>query len=393
MSIQSQLEHSLVARSQKTLIRQRKVRHSPVGPWVDVAGETLLNFASNDYLGLANHPRVVTAFKQAVDRYGVGSGASSVVSGYTTAHQALEEALADFLGYPRTLVFSTGYMANVGILTVLSAHLSVILQDKLNHASLTDGGIFSKIAFERYAHQSMKDLSRRLEKYQTAQGLVVSDGVFSVQGDVCALPELSQITRQTSNLLMIDDAHAIGVLGTNGRGTLEHFHLSSSAVDILVGTFGKAFGTFGAFVAADDLTIETLLQSARSYIYTTALPPAIAAATLESLTLIQTEFWRRETLSELIRYFQKGLVDLSLPSIPIGHITSMTPIQCIPIGSATTALQMGEKLAKEGIFVAVMRPPSTMPNKSCLRITLTAAHQKSHIDQLLSAFAKVIEIV
>ena len=334
----------------------------------------------NDYLALANHPRVIAEFKKAVDHYGVGSGASNVVSGYTAAHQALEEALANFLGYPRTLVFSTGYMANVGVLTALSAHLNVILQDKLNHASLTDGGLFSKIVFERYAHRSIKDLSRRLEKYQTAQGLVVSDGVFSVQGDICTLPELSQITRQTSTLLMIDDAHAMGVLGKNGRGTLEQFQLSSSAVDILVGTFGKAFGTFGAFVAADDLIIETLLQSARSYIYTTALPPAIAAATLESLALIQTEFWRRDTLNELIRYFQKGLMDLSLPCT-----SSMTPIQCIPIGSAAIALQMGEKLAQEGIFVTVMRPPTTMPNKSCLRITLTAAHQKSHIDQLLSA--------
>ncbi len=384
MSIQSRLERALSSRSQKALTRQRKVRHSPVVPQVIVDGKSLINFASNDYLGLANHPRVIAAFKQAADFYGVGSGASNVVSGYTTAHQILEEKLADFFGYPRVLVFSTGYMANIGVLTALSAHLTVVLQDKRNHASLIDGGIFAKIAFERYLHNSIKDLTKRLEKYPEQPGLVVSDGVFSVQGDLALIPELSCIAHQTQKLLMIDDAHSIGVLGANGRGSLEHFQLPTKAIDILVGTFGKAFGTFGAFIAADSLIIEAIEQYARSYIYTTALPPAIAAATCESLTLLQTESWRRDTLNHLIHYFQQGLNDLSLSYTP-----SITPIQCIQVGSAAAALHIGKQLAEQGIFAAVMRPPTTVPNQSCLRITLTANHQTSHIDRLLAVLARV----
>lgn len=384
MLIRARLEEALASRTREGLLRQRKVRHSPVDPEVTVNNKRFLNFASNDYLGLANHPLVINAFKQATDHYGVGSGAAQIVSGYTVAHQMLEEALADFLGYPRALVFSTGYMANVGVLTALSPHLDVILQDKFNHASLVDGAMFTKIHFERYLHRSTNDLSRRLQKHQAEHCLIASDGVFSVQGDLANLPELSQQAEKTGALLMIDDAHAIGTLGANGRGSLEHFHLPSSAVDILVGTFGKAFGTFGAFVAADNVIIETLLQFARSYIYTTALPPAVIAATYASLQLIQTESWRRDHLHALIAYFQKGIAKLNL-----SHTQSFTPIQCISVGSTYAAAQMGKRLADEGILIAVMRPPTTPPNQSCLRVTLTALHQKSHVDQLLLAIERI----
>ena len=384
-SFHSRLEKALIERKERALMRQRHVRNSPVDPCVMISGKTFLNFASNDYLGLANDPRVIQAFKNGVDRYGVGSGAAQIVSGYTGAHQGLEEALADFLGYPRVLLFSTGYMANVGVLTALSSHLEIILQDKLCHASLVDGGIFSKIDLKRYKHGSMKDLSRQLEKHQNQRCLVVSDGVFSVYGSIARLPELSEKTRQKSQLLLIDDAHGIGVLGQQGRGILEHFHQNSSAVDILVGTFGKAFGTFGAFVAADEMIIETLLQYARSYTYTTALPPAIVEATRESLSLIQTEPWRRDTLNTLIAYFQNGLKNLGIVSPE-----SKTPIQSIQLGTAHAALDVSNQLAEQGILVAVMRPPTTPPQQSCLRVTLTALHQTQHLDQLLDQLVKII---
>lgn len=378
-----ELKNALTKHAQNGLMRERQVRNSPVDPHVFIAKKPFLNFASNDYLGLANHPKVMEAFKSGADGYGVGSGASQAVSGYTTAHQALEEALAEFLGYPRVLLFSTGYMANIGVLTALSPHLDLILQDKLCHASLVDGAIFSKARFERYLHSSIKDLTKRLEKYSDKRCLVASDGVFSVQGDIAPLVELSKTTHERSQFLMIDDAHSIGVLGRHGRGTLEHFQCDTSAVDILVGTFGKAFGTFGAFVAADSVIIETLIQYARSYMYTTALPPAIAVATTKSLSLIQSEPWRREKLSELIAYFQKGLTDLGM-----GYAPSITPIQSIEVGSAERAFQMGKQLAEQGIVVAVMRPPTTPPHRSCLRVTITSLHEKEHLDQLFLALKK-----
>lgn len=386
MTLESSLRQSLKLREARVLMRQRQTRDSAVSPFVLVDGKSYLNFASSDYLGLANDPRVVTAFKRAADRYGVGSGAASVVSGYTAAHQALEEALADFFGYPRALVFSTGYMANIGVLTALSGHIDHVLQDKRCHASLVDGGLFSSIAFERYLHGHVADLSRRLEKCSQKRCLVVSDGVFSIDGDLAPLPEIVAKTRQFSQYLMIDDAHGIGVLGQHGKGILEHFSLVPSDIDILVGTFGKAFGTFGAFVAADHTLIEAFIQYARSYTYTTALPAAVLEATRESLSLIQSEPWRREALRELISYFHEKVANFGLKT------QSFTPIQSICVGSAKKALLLGQKLATSGILVAVMRPPTTPPTKSCLRVTLTALHKKSHIDQLLSALYASTEL-
>lgn len=376
----SHLEKLLIERTQQNLTRIRRVRSSPVDPNVSVFGKTYLNFASNDYLGLANDPRVIDALKKGAERYGVGSGAAQIVSGYTNAHQLLEEELAHFLGYPRVLLFSTGYMANVGILTALSPHLDVILQDKLCHASLVDGSLFSKVTLKRYAHCSVKTLGKKLEQYQEKRCLVVSDGVFSVQGSMAPLPLLSEKTHEMLQLLLMDDAHGIGVLGENGRGTLEHYRQNANAVDILVGTFGKAFGTFGAFVAADDVIIETLLQYARSYTYTTGLPPAIIEATRASLKLIQAESWRRAHVSQLTTYFQEGLQNLGISFYP-----SVTPIQAIPLNSAKIALEIGNQLIEQGIWVAVMRPPTTPPQQSYLRMTLTALHQKKHLDQLFDA--------
>jgi 8-amino-7-oxononanoate synthase len=384
ITFHASLQRALIQREKKALTRHRRVRNSPVDPQVVVDKKSFLNFASNDYLGLANDPRVIQAFKNAAEHYGVGSGAAQIVSGYTRAHQALEEELADFLGYPRVLLFSTGYTANIGVLAALSPHLEVILQDKLCHASLVDGGIFSKVSLKRYKHASVKDFTQKLEKYKNQRCLVASDGVFSVQGNIAPLPQLSEKTRETSQLLLIDDAHGIGVLGQQGRGTLEYFNKNTSAVDILIGTFGKAFGTFGAFVAADAVIVETLMQYARSYIYTTALPPAIVEATRKSLSLIQIESWRRDILNRLITYFQNGLKNLGIVS-PV----SMTPIQAIQLNSAHAALEVGNQLAQKGILVAVMRPPTTPPQQSCLRVTLTALHKIEHLDRLLDALHKI----
>jgi 8-amino-7-oxononanoate synthase len=383
--MRASLKEALAQRSQKVLTRTRQVRTSAVSPHIVVDGKSYLNFASSDYLGLANDPRVVHAFKRGVDQYGAGSGAACVVSGYTAAHQSLEEALADFLGYPRVLLFSTGYMANVGVLTALSSHLDCILQDKQCHASLVDGAKFANIEFVRYLHGSAENLAKRLEKQQAKRCLVVTDGVFSVRGDIAPLTDMVQKIRQTpSAYLMVDDAHGIGVLGQKGGGSLEHFGLPPSAVDILVGTFGKAFGTFGAFVAGDETLIEALMQYARSYVYTTALPPAVAEATHESLRLIQSEPWRREKLKANIADFQQRAVDLDLT-----YDASFTPIQSILIGSSESAMMVGQMLAEQGIYVAVMRPPTTLPHKSCLRVTLTALHQTTHIEQLFSALSSI----
>lgn len=383
MRVRESIKQALKQRSRQSLIRTRQTRNSPVSPHILVDGKSCLNFSSSDYLSLANDPRVINAFKKGVNQYGVGSGASSVVSGYTTAHQALEEELAHFLGYPRALVFSTGYMTNVGILTALSSHLDLILQDKQCHASLIDGGQFANTNYERYLHSSPVDLCKKLEKHREKKCLVVTDGVFSVRGDIAPLPEILEKIRFFSASLMVDDAHGIGVLGPKGQGSIEYFQLPENSVDILVGTFGKAFGTFGAFVAADDVIIDTLIQSARSYIYTTAVPPAIACATRESLSIIQSEPWRREKLQDLINYFQKMAAFQG-----IGCEPSKTPIQSILIGSAEKAMKLGKMLTDQGIYVAVMRPPTTAPHKSCLRVTLTALHQKTHIEQFFSALSK-----
>lgn len=365
-----------------------RTRHVVQGaPGVEVVrddGVRLSNFCSNDYLGLANHPAVVQAFCRGAERYGVGAGASHLICGHTAAHQALEEELAQFVGRDRALLFSTGYMANLGAVSALVGRGDCVFEDRLNHASLIDGGLLSGARFRRYPHADPEALRRVLAARDAGTRLVVSDGVFSMDGNLAPLAALVDAARSAGALLMIDDAHGIGVLGTRGAGSLEHFGLDQSAVPVLVGTLGKAFGTFGAFVAGRDDLIETLIQRARPYIYTTALPPAVAEATRAALRIVSEESWRREKLSALVARFRSGAAQLGL------RLTaSTTPIQAVILGANEQAMAASQALREAGFWVGAIRPPTVPAGTARLRVTFSALHQESQVDALLDALADV----
>lgn len=364
------------------LYRRRRTLSSAQGARVQVDGREVLNFCSNDYLGLANHPDVVAAFQQAAARYGVGSGASHLVCGHSAEHEALEQELAAFTGRERALLFSTGYMANTGIVQALVGRGDAVFEDRLNHASLIDGGLASGAQFQRYRHNDAAHLAELLEKSPADRKLVVTDGVFSMDGDVAPLPELAALARSHDAWLMVDDAHGFGVLGGQGGGVAEHFGLGVQDVPVLMGTLGKGAGSFGAFVAGDAVLIEYLINTARPYIYTTALPPAVAAASRASLAIIRHGHALREKLRELIRHFREGAGGLGLDLMP-----STTPIQPLLLGSNERALAWGAALETKGCLVGAIRPPTVPAGQARLRITLTAAHEKSDVDHLLQALA------
>ncbi|WP_311968754.1 8-amino-7-oxononanoate synthase [Pseudomonas baltica] len=364
------------------LYRQRPLLQSPQGPQVVVDGQALIAFCNNDYLGLANHPEVIKAWQAGAERWGVGGGASHLVIGHSGPHHALEEALAELTGRPRALLFTTGYMANLGTVTALVGQGDTVLQDRLNHASLLDAGLLSGARFNRYLHNDAHSLSARLDK-AVGDTLVVTDGVFSMDGDVADLPALAKVAKARGAWLMVDDAHGFGTLGANGGGVVEHFGLSQDDVPVLIGTLGKGFGTAGAFVAGSDDLIEALVQFARPYIYTTSQPPALACATLKSLELLRTEHWRREHLARLIAQFRHGAEQLGL-----SLMDSFTPIQPIMIGSSARALRVSKMLRERGLLVTAIRPP-TVPNGSArLRVTLSAAHSEAQVQLLLNALAE-----
>jgi 8-amino-7-oxononanoate synthase len=349
-----------------------------------IDGKKVLNFCSNDYLGLANHPNVIAAFKQAVDNYGVGSGAAHLICGHSTAHHALEEELAAFTGRDRALLFSTGYMANMGVISALLDKNDLVLEDKLNHASLLDGGLLSGALFKRYLHANSENLQAKISQSIAKKTLIVSDGVFSMDGDLAPLAELIAVANNSQAGLMIDDAHGLGVLGKTGGGVVEHFSCSQNDVPILVGTLGKAFGTAGAFVAGSEELIEILIQKSRTYIYTTAMPAAIAEATRASLQLIIAEDWRREKLTALVKQFRAGAAQLGLVLMD-----SDTPIQPLLIGESQQAILLSQKLLELGCLVSAIRPPTVPQGKARLRVTFSANHQASDVDFLLSALEKI----
>lgn len=379
-----QLASELQTRKQASLYRERRVLQSPQQPDVIVDGKAYLAFCSNDYLGLANHPDIVAAFKQAADEYGVGGGASHLVNGHSFHHHALEEELAAFTGRSRALLFSNGYMANLGAVNALLNKQDAVFEDRLNHASLLDAGLLSGARFQRYLHNDVNSLSQRLSKATARRSLVVTDGVFSMDGDIADLPAICETANDNNAWVMVDDAHGIGCLGRKGAGCAEFFDLSQEQLPVLMGTLGKAFGTSGAFVAGSEELIETLVQHARTYIYTTSMPPAVAAATRASLKLVQADLWRREHLNELIKRFRDGCEQLGLDLMD-----SPTPIQPILIGDADKAMSMSEALREKGMFVTAIRPP-TVPNGSArLRVTLSASHSLEHVDRLLDALDQV----
>jgi 8-amino-7-oxononanoate synthase len=350
----------------------------------------LVDFCSNDYLGLKDHPEVVRALTDAAAKYGVGSGASHLVTGHGPEHQALEEELAAFTGRENALVFSTGYMANLGVIGSLADQSSTIVSDKLNHASLIDGCRLSGAEVKRYRHGDSAHAAELLAAAETATRLVVTDGVFSMDGDVAPLRELAREARSRQAWLMVDDAHGLGVIGRNGRGSCEHFGLDASDVPLLVGTFGKAFGTFGAFVAGEADVIEFLLQKSRTYIYTTALPPAVAAATRAALRVSGQESWRREKVRALALHLRVGLHDLGIGDASYADGRAVTAIVPVVLGEPERALAASAALERQGILVTAIRPPTVPAGTSRLRITLSASHEESQVDALLAALADVV---
>jgi 8-amino-7-oxononanoate synthase len=370
------------------LYRSRRVLESPQGVEVHLDGENLLSFCSNDYLGLANDARVIAAFRDGAERYGVGSGASHLVTGHSVAHHALEEELAAFVGAERTLLFSTGYMANLGVATALLDRHGTVFEDKLNHASLIDAARLSGAQVKRYAHADLARLEALLgaTKNENAK-LLLTDAVFSMDGDVADVARLVTLAQQHGAWLLVDDAHGLGVLGAHGRGTLEHFGLQAQAPLILLGTLGKAFGTFGAFIAADEALIEYLIQRARSYIYTTALPPALAEATRASLRIVQEEGWRRDALRARVAQFRAGAARLGLTLLD-----SPTPIQALILGDAPATVAASEALRARGILVAAIRPPTVPAGSARLRITFSAQHSAQQVERLLEALAALPQL-
>jgi len=361
------------------LYRSRRITESPQGIHLRIDGREVLNFCSNDYLGLANHPSIVQAFKAGVDRYGVGSGSAHLICGHSAAHHALEEELAAFTGRDRALLFSTGYMANIGVIAALAGRSDTVFEDRLNHASLLDGGLLSGARFKRYAHGDVGHLNAYL-KAATGHKLIVTDGVFSMDGDFAPLPALSKAAKNHDAWLMVDDAHGIGVIGEQGRGIVDHYGLGQDDVPILIGTLGKAFGTFGAFVAGSDVLIETLIQKARTYIYTTALPAAMAEATRASLKIAMTESWRRDKLKMLSERFKQGAQQLGLNLMP-----SFSAIQPIVIGGSQRAVDVSNALMNKGLLVTAIRPPTVPQGRARLRVTFSALHEERHVDRLLTA--------
>ena len=373
------LAAALTERRQQQRYRQRLEQQAPAGREAVVNGQRLINFCGNDYLGLANHPQLVAAFKKAADEFGVGSGASHLVCGHSHYHHALEEQLAAFCGRPRALLFSTGYMANLGVIQTLAGKGDAVFEDRLNHASLIDGGLASGARFRRYRHVDVTSLASQLADSDAHRKLVVTDGVFSMDGDVAPLATLVDVCEQHQAWLMVDDAHGFGVLGEQGGGCVAEQGMQAR-VPVLVGTLGKAFGTFGAFVAGSDELIETLIQFSRSYIYTTALPPAVAAATLASLLLVQEERWRRDKLQGLIARFRQGAVQRGFELMD-----SATPIQPLLIGEDGEALAMSQRLRERGFLISAIRPPTVPEGTARLRITFSAAHEPEDIDRLIEA--------
>ncbi|WP_236179321.1 8-amino-7-oxononanoate synthase [Pseudomonas mosselii] len=372
----------LAERRAADLYRQRPLLESPQGPQVVVDGQPLLAFCSNDYLGLANHPEVIKAWRDGADRWGVGGGASHLVIGHSTPHHEVEVALAELTGRPRALLFSTGYMANLGAITALVGQGDTVLQDRLNHASLLDGGLLSGARFSRYLHNDPASLASRLDK-ATGNTLVVTDGVFSMDGDCADLPALAKVARERGAWLMVDDAHGLGTLGAKGGGLVEHCGLGVEDVPVLIGTLGKACGTSGAFVAGSEELIEALVQFARPYIYTTSQPPALACATLKALDLLRREHWRREHLAALIQQFRTGAEQIGLTLMD-----SHTAIQPILIGDAGRALALSRLLRERGLLVTAIRPPTVPAGSARLRVTLSAAHSEAQVQLLLNALAE-----
>ncbi|MGN5188470.1 8-amino-7-oxononanoate synthase [Aeromonas veronii] len=368
---------ALAEREQADLLRRRIATHGSVAGRLQVDGRDYLNFSANDYLGLADHPAIKTAFNAGIERYGAGSGASPLVTGYSRAHQQLEETLAEWLGVEAVLLFNCGFSANQAVLKALLGKEHLLWQDKLNHASLQEMGSQLPCKMKRFAHNDMAALERQLEPNR---GLIVSEGVFSMDGDQGPWRELTILAARSGNWLMIDDAHGLGVLGSEGRGTLAAQGVPPASVHIQMGTFGKALGVAGAFVGGSRELVEYLVNFARHYVYSTHMPAAQACAVSKSIQLVRTADESRAHLGQLIARFRQGAQALGWQ---LG--ASNTPIQPLLVGESSVALQLAERLRERGVWVSAIRPPTVPVGTARLRITLSAAHREQDVDRLLDA--------
>jgi len=365
--------------SAQLLRRLRTIEHAD-GPWLETGGRRLLSFCSNDYLGLAQHPQLIAALKRAADGEGVGSTSAHLICGHRAEHAALEEALAAWTGRERALLFSTGYMANLGVLQALLTRGDLCVQDKLNHACLLDGAQLSGAGLKRYPHADVAAATRQLAGSREAGALLATDGVFSMDGDSAPLRALAALCAHEGATFMVDDAHGLGVLGEHGAGSVSAAGLAQHEVPVLMATLGKALGCAGAFVAGPATLIDGLIQFARSYIYTTAMPPALAAAALAAVQLAQAEDWRRQKLAMLIARFRHGAAQLGL-----ALSASTSAIQPLLLGDAQAALDAARALEQHGLLVTAIRPPTVPAGSARLRLTLSAAHEEIHVDRLLGA--------
>lgn len=367
------------------LLRKRRVVCGSQSTQLVVDGKNYLSFCSNDYLGLANHPALMEALIRGVKEHGVGAAASHLISGHMGPHQALEIALAQFVGLPRALYFSNGYAANTGVIPALAGRGDAVFSDALNHACIIDGARLSRAEVQVYRHADSAELARLLDASQAARKLIVSDAVFSMDGDIAPVAELVALCERHDAWLLLDDAHGFGVLGATGHGVLEHFDIRSRNV-VYMGTLGKAAGVSGAFVAGQADVIEWLVQRARTYVFSTASPPALAVALLESLRLIELENWRREQLQTLAARLRDGLAEL-----PWNLLPSQTAIQPLIIGDNEAALNVMARLQEMHIWAPAIRPP-TVPEKTArLRISLSATHTIADIDLLIDGLRTIAQ--
>ena len=368
-----------------SLWRSRRELNSPQQARINVSGSSLVNFSSNDYLGLANLPELSSVACREVQQWGIGSGASHLVCGHQAPHHKLEQSLADFVGAERAILFSTGYMANIAVASALTTKRDLILQDKLNHASLIDGARLSDAKFKRYAHGNSEHAKTLLNNTKFENALLMTDGVFSMDGNVAPLDELTQLIDEKEALLLVDDAHGFACLGASGKGALELFGLTPTGNILLMATLGKAVGSFGAFVAGDEIFIEQLIQTARSYIYTTALPPAVAATSNAAIEYITHNGEAlRKSLSANINQFKQGINKIGLELMP-----SESAIQPLVLGDEQRALAFSHALQEQGFLVSAIRPPTVPKGSARLRFTLSASHSSGDIDRLLQAVNNV----
>src|SRR5450432_1918809 len=379
------LAQAQAERAQQSLLRRLRTVDAVDGVRIVVAGKSLLNFASNDYLGLAQHPALREALSRSAARWGVGATASHLLGGHRDEHAMLEEKLAQWTGRERALLFSTGYMANLGALGALLRNGDVCVQDKLNHACLLDGARLSGAQLKRYAHGDVSAARRQLQGTPEAAALLATDAVFSMDGDIAPLRELAALCKTQHATLMVDDAHGLGVLGKEGAGSLAEAGLGQDDAPVLMATLGKALGVAGAFVAGSNRLIDGLIQFARTHTYTTAMPPALAAAASVAVDLARGESWRRDKLQRLIAQSRAGAAQRGL-----ALLDSRTPIQPLLVGSSEDALRISLQMENAGFYIPAIRPPTVPAGKARLRIALSATHEEADIEGLLDALVRVL---